>query len=71
MGGDDGGAGVHQGSDGRHRSRRHDDRRDLPQAAAFHGEQLTSVGVDAAEASLVVAKGHVAWRAAYGNVEPQ
>jgi|Tabmets5t2r1_1033131.scaffolds.fasta_scaffold00463_9 microcystin degradation protein MlrC len=27
----------------------------------FHGEQRTSVGVDAAEPSLIVAKDHVAW----------
>lgn len=34
----------------------------------FHREQLTSVGIDTAEAAIIVAKGHVAWRAAYGDV---
>jgi microcystin degradation protein MlrC len=34
----------------------------------FHAEQLTSVGVDPAAASVLVAKGAVAWRAAYGDV---
>ena len=34
----------------------------------FHGEQLTSVGVDPAGAAIIVAKGHVAWRTAYGDV---
>jgi microcystin degradation protein MlrC len=27
----------------------------------FHGEQRTSVGVDAAEPALIVAEDHVAW----------
>jgi microcystin degradation protein MlrC len=34
----------------------------------FHPEQLTSVGIDPAAASILVAKGAVAWRAAYGDV---
>lgn len=34
----------------------------------FHGEQLTSVGIDPAEASVLVAKGAIAWKAAYGDV---
>jgi microcystin degradation protein MlrC len=34
----------------------------------FHAEQLESVGVHAREASIVVAKGAVAWRAAYGDI---
>ena len=34
----------------------------------FHGEQLTSVGVDPARMDIIVAKGAVAWRAAYGDV---
>lgn len=34
----------------------------------FHLEQLTSVGIDPAAASVLVAKGAVAWRAAYGDV---
>ena len=34
----------------------------------FHGEQLTSVGIKAAEAKIIVVKGAVAWRAAYGEI---
>ena len=34
----------------------------------FHGEQLTSVGIDPAEASIITAKGALAWRSAYGDV---
>lgn len=34
----------------------------------FHPEQLTSVGVDPAAARVLVAKGAVAWRAAFGAV---
>lgn len=34
----------------------------------FHGEQLTSVGIQAAEVKIIVVKGAVAWRAAYGEV---
>jgi microcystin degradation protein MlrC len=34
----------------------------------FHAEQLLSVGIDPREASVIVAKGAVAWRAAYGDV---
>lgn len=34
----------------------------------FHGEQLTSVGIDPAAASIITAKGALAWRAAYGDV---
>jgi microcystin degradation protein MlrC len=34
----------------------------------FHGEQLTSVGIQAAEAKIIVVKGAVAWRAAYGEI---
>lgn len=34
----------------------------------FHGEQLTSVGIDPAEASIITAKGALAWRSAYGEV---
>jgi microcystin degradation protein MlrC len=34
----------------------------------FHREQLTSVGVDPARTDIVVAKGAIAWRAAYGDV---
>jgi microcystin degradation protein MlrC len=34
----------------------------------FHAEHLTSVGIDPAAASILVAKGAVAWRAAYGAV---
>jgi microcystin degradation protein MlrC len=34
----------------------------------FHREQLTSVGIDPAEASVIVVKGAIAWRAAYGDV---
>lgn len=33
----------------------------------FHREQLTSVGVDPAAAGIIVAKGAVAWRAAFGD----
>ena len=34
----------------------------------FHREQLTSVGIDPAERDVIVAKGAVAWRAAFGDV---
>jgi microcystin degradation protein MlrC len=34
----------------------------------FHREHLTSVGIDPAEASILVAKGAIAWKAAYGDV---
>jgi microcystin degradation protein MlrC len=34
----------------------------------FHAEQLLSLGIDAREASVIVAKGAVAWRAAYGDI---
>jgi microcystin degradation protein MlrC len=34
----------------------------------FHGEQLTSVGIKAAQAKIIVVKGAVAWRAAYGEI---
>ncbi|HUG09020.1 MAG TPA: M81 family metallopeptidase [Acidimicrobiia bacterium] len=34
----------------------------------FHVEQVTHLGIDPAEASVIVAKGAVAWKAAYGDV---
>ena len=34
----------------------------------FHAEQLSSVGVDARAAGVVVVKGAIAWRAAYGDI---
>jgi microcystin degradation protein MlrC len=34
----------------------------------FHAEQLTSIGIDPAAASVIVAKGAVAWRSAWGDV---
>jgi microcystin degradation protein MlrC len=34
----------------------------------FHAEQLLSVGIDPREAELIVAKGAVAWRSAYGDI---
>ena len=34
----------------------------------FHAEQLLSVGIDSREAAIIVVKGAVAWRAAYGDV---
>jgi microcystin degradation protein MlrC len=34
----------------------------------FHVEQLTSVGVDPGSAHVIVAKGAVAWRSAYGDI---
>jgi microcystin degradation protein MlrC len=34
----------------------------------FHSEQLESLGVDPSEAAIIVAKGAVAWRAAYGAI---
>lgn len=34
----------------------------------FHVEQVTHLGIDPAAASVIVAKGAVAWRAAYGDV---
>ena len=34
----------------------------------FHAEQLSSVGVDARAAKIIVAKGAIAWRAAFGDV---
>jgi microcystin degradation protein MlrC len=33
----------------------------------FHGEHLTSVGIDPTAASVLVAKGAIAWKAAYGD----
>jgi len=37
----------------------------------FHREQLTSVEIDPAQASMITAKGALAWRAAYGDVAGQ
>ena len=34
----------------------------------FHAEQLLSVGIDPREAGIIVAKGAVAWRSAFGEV---
>jgi len=34
----------------------------------FHSEQLSSVGIDVRYASIVVVKGAIAWRGAYGDV---
>lgn len=34
----------------------------------FHVEQVTHLGIDPAKASVIVAKGAVAWKAAYGDV---
>jgi microcystin degradation protein MlrC len=34
----------------------------------FHAEQLLSVGIDPSDADYIVAKGAVAWRAAYGDI---
>jgi microcystin degradation protein MlrC len=34
----------------------------------FHAEQLLSVGIDPGRAAIIVVKGAVAWRAAYGDV---
>ena len=34
----------------------------------FHAEQLSSVGVDARTAKIIVAKGAIAWRAAFGDI---
>jgi microcystin degradation protein MlrC len=34
----------------------------------FDSEQLLSVGIDPSDAGYIVAKGAVAWRAAYGDV---
>jgi microcystin degradation protein MlrC len=34
----------------------------------FHAEQLLSVGIDPRKAGIIVAKGAVAWRSAYGDV---
>jgi microcystin degradation protein MlrC len=34
----------------------------------FHAEQLLSVGIDPRDADYIVAKGAVAWRAAYGDI---
>ncbi|GAA1738074.1 M81 family metallopeptidase [Luedemannella helvata] len=34
----------------------------------FHAEQLSSVGIDARRAKVIVAKGAIAWRAAYGDI---
>lgn len=34
----------------------------------FHVEQVTHLGIDPANATLIVAKGAVAWKAAYGDV---
>jgi len=34
----------------------------------FHGEQLSSVGIDVATCRIVTAKGAIAWKAAFGDV---
>lgn len=34
----------------------------------FHGEQLTSVGIQPTDMKIIAVKGAVAWRAAYGDV---
>ncbi|MDO8210339.1 M81 family metallopeptidase [Conexibacter sp. CPCC 206217] len=34
----------------------------------FHREQLTSVGIDPAQREIIVAKGAIAWRAAFGTL---
>jgi microcystin degradation protein MlrC len=34
----------------------------------FHQEQLTSQGVDPASAAIIVAKGALAWRSAFGDI---
>ena len=34
----------------------------------FHREQLTSLGIEPAQAGIIVAKGAIAWRAAFGDV---
>ncbi|MER7003856.1 M81 family metallopeptidase [Dactylosporangium sp. NPDC000555] len=34
----------------------------------FHAEQLTSVGIDPAAARILVVKGAIAWRAAFGDI---
>lgn len=34
----------------------------------FHAEQVTHLGIDPADAQMIVAKGAVAWKAAYGDV---
>lgn len=34
----------------------------------FHVEQVTHIGIDPSQASIIVAKGAVAWRAAYGDI---
>lgn len=34
----------------------------------FHVEQVTHIGIDPAAASMIVAKGAVAWKAAYGDI---
>jgi len=34
----------------------------------FHGEQLSSVGIDAAACRIITAKGAIAWKAAFGDV---
>jgi microcystin degradation protein MlrC len=34
----------------------------------FHSEQLESVGLEPREAAIIVVKGAVAWRAAYGAI---
>jgi microcystin degradation protein MlrC len=34
----------------------------------FHREQLTSLGIEPAEVAIIVAKGAVAWRSAFGDV---
>jgi microcystin degradation protein MlrC len=34
----------------------------------FHREQLTSVGIDPAACSVIVAKGAIAWRSAFGDI---
>lgn len=34
----------------------------------FHVEQVTHLGIDPSQASIITAKGAVAWRSAYGEV---
>ena len=34
----------------------------------FHREQLTSLGIDPAACSVIVAKGAIAWRSAFGDI---
>lgn len=37
----------------------------------FHAEQLSSVGIQARSAKVIVVKGAIAWRAAYGDIAEQ